>query len=176
MLQVASCQALSGTGALHMVGKMLYNALGSQTPVYITNPTWSNHRQVFASVGFPIREYTYYSEATGRLNMETVKQALNEAPPGSIFIFHVSAHNPTGCDPTQGQWKEIATIVQDRGLFPVFDAAYLGMTSGVYDRDAYAIRYFVDELGLEVAVCASFAKNMGLYGQSMPQILIPPPT
>ncbi|KIM93540.1 hypothetical protein OIDMADRAFT_137587 [Oidiodendron maius Zn] len=163
--RVASCQALSGTGAIHMAGKILYNALGSQTPVYITNPTWSNHRQVFASIGFLVREYTYYSETAGCLNMETVTQALNEAPPGSIFIFHVSAHNPTGCDPTQEQWKDIATIVQDRGLFPIFDAAYLGMTSGVYDRDAYAIRYFVEELRLEVAVCASFAKNMGLYGE-----------
>lgn len=54
--------------------------------------------------------------------------------------------------------------MQARKLFPLFDAAYLGFNSGDYDRDAWAIRHFVSDLGMEAAVCLSFAKNMGLYG------------
>lgn len=54
--------------------------------------------------------------------------------------------------------------MQARNLFPLFDAAYLGFNSGDYDRDAWAIRHFVSDLGMEAAVCLSFAKNMGLYG------------
>lgn len=56
-------------------------------------------------------------------------------------------------------------MVKERRILPLFDSAYLGITSGSYAADAFAIRYFVDELGLETIVCASFAKNMGLYGK-----------
>ncbi|KAJ5925756.1 hypothetical protein N7454_007266 [Penicillium verhagenii] len=161
--RVASCQGLSGTGALHIAGEMLRQVLGRDTTVYITNPSWSNHRQVFESIGFAVREFNYSSSAG--VDMHSVRQILNEAAPKSIFVFHASAHNPSGWDYTPEQWEQIGAIVKDRQLFPLFDAAYLGLTSGDYDRDAFAIRYFADELGLEIAVCLSFAKNMGLYAE-----------
>ena len=37
---------------------------------------------------------------------------LQNAPEGSIFIFHACAHNPTGVDPTKEQWKDILTVVK----------------------------------------------------------------
>ncbi|GLA09732.1 aspartate aminotransferase [Aspergillus niger] len=55
--------------------------------------------------------------------------------------------------------------MKERRLFPLFDAAYLGLTSDNYDEDAYAIRYFAEELNLEMGVCISFAKSMGMYGE-----------
>lgn len=91
---------------------------------------------------------------------------MKSAEPHSIFIFHACAHNPTGCDPSKAQWEQIGQISKDRKLFPLFDAAYLGFNSGDVDEDAFAIRYFIDVLKLETAVCMSFAKNMGLYGTS----------
>lgn len=42
--------------------------------------------------------------------------------------------------------------------------AYQGFASGDCERDAYAVRHFVDS-GVQVALCQSFAKNFGLYGQ-----------
>ncbi|KAL2814024.1 PLP-dependent transferase [Aspergillus granulosus] len=167
--RVASCQALSGTGALHTAGTMLYRAAqtagGTIPTVYITNPSWSNHRQVFESIGFPVQEFNYTTTENSGLDMDSLMQTLTTAPVCSIFVFHASAHNPSGWDPTAEQWREIGKIVKERSLFPVFDAAYLGMTSGDFDRDAFAIRYFVDELQLEAAVCLSFAKSLGLYGE-----------
>lgn len=164
-LQVASCQALSGTGALHLAGSFLYQTLPPGTPVYITDPTWSNHRQVFESVGFAVREFRWYSPETGRLDFPSILDALSRAPPRSVFVFHASAHNPSGCDPSKEEWQQIAEVVREKRLLPLFDSAYLGITSGSYDNDAYAVRYFADEMGLETVVCASFAKNMGLYGK-----------
>ncbi|KAL3481113.1 pyridoxal phosphate-dependent transferase [Aspergillus californicus] len=166
--RVSSCQSLSGTGSLHIAGKLLYSALCSNPntdipTVYITNPTWSNHRQVFESIGFPVREYTYSSN-TG-VDMASLSQTLSNAPKHSIFVFHASAHNPSGWDPTHEQWKTIGALVKERNLFSIFDAAYLGMTSGHFDQDVFPIRHFVDELGLELAVCLSFAKSLGLYGE-----------
>lgn len=32
-------------------------------------------------------------------------------PENSIFVLHACAHNPTGTDPTQTQWKQIAEIM-----------------------------------------------------------------
>ena len=87
--------------------------------------------------------------------------------PNSIIIIHACAHNPTGCDPTKDQWRQIATRMKERQLFPLFDSAYLGFNSGNLDEDAYPIRLFIGEMGMEAGVCVSFAKNMGLYGTNL---------
>lgn len=173
--QVAACQALSGTGALFLAGSFLYQTLPSGTPVYITSPTWSNHRQVFEAAGFEVRDFTWYSAETGRLDLTSVMNALSQALPRSVFVFHASAHNPSGCDPSREEWRQIANVVKERQILPLFDSAYLGITSGSYSHDAFAIRYFAGELGLETVVCASFAKNMGLYGEfPTPRLLMMP--
>ncbi|KAL4869837.1 pyridoxal phosphate-dependent transferase [Aspergillus spectabilis] len=169
--RVATCQSLSGTGALHITGKLLSKALSSPTTplptVYITSPTWSSHKQIFESIGFPVHGYNYSSPSPSNpeIDIASLTKTLTQAPENSIFNFHASAHNPSGWDPTIEQWKEIGRIVKAKSLFPVFDAAYLGITSGDYDQDAFPIRYFVNALNLEVAVCVSFAKSMGLYGE-----------
>jgi aspartate aminotransferase len=133
--------------------------------VYITNPSWSNHRQVFENIGFPVREFNYTTPDNSGIDMDSLTETLSQAPAHSIFVFHASAHNPSGWDPTVEQWKTIGKIVKDRNLFPIFDAAYLGMTSGDFDTDAWALRYFINNLNIEAAVCLSFAKSMGLYGE-----------
>ncbi|RAL03293.1 aromatic-amino-acid aminotransferase [Aspergillus ibericus CBS 121593] len=163
--RLSTCQALSGTGSLHTAGLLLRSCHSPPPKIYIPSPTWSNHHQVFSSLGFPCESFTYYDSSHKDLNIESYISALKTATPGSVVILHACAHNPTGCDPTKQQWIQLGQIIKERGLFPLFDAAYLGFNSGNVDDDAFAIRYFVGELGLEVAVCLSFAKNMGLYGE-----------
>lgn len=85
-------------------------------------------------------------------------------PEKSIVLLHACAHNPTGVDPTQAQWIEISNIIKEKSLFPFFDMAYQGFASGSTTKDAFAVRHFVSE-GHQVALCQSFAKNMGLYGE-----------
>ena len=80
------------------------------------------------------------------------------------MLLHACAHNPTGVDPTQEQWREISNIVREKRLFPFFDMAYQGFASGSTSRDAFAVRHFVQE-GHQIALAQSFAKNMGLYGE-----------
>lgn len=79
-------------------------------------------------------------------------------------MLHACAHNPTGVDPTQAQWKALSDLVAEKKLFPFFDMAYQGFASGSTTRDAFAVRHFVSQ-GHFVALCQSFAKNMGLYGE-----------
>jgi aspartate aminotransferase len=118
---------------------------------------------VFSSLGFHCEYFRYYDPETKDLDIESYS-ALKRAAPSSVFIIHACAHNPTGCDPNQEQWPELGRLFEERGLFPLFDAAYLGFNSGNVDNDAFAIRLFVEEFKLEAGICLSFAKNMGLYG------------
>ncbi len=91
-------------------------------------------------------------------------EAIEKAPESSIILLHACAHNPTGVDPTQEQWKEIARVIRSRNHFPFFDSAYQGFASGDLNKDAWAIRYFVEQ-GFEMCVAQSYAKNFGLYGE-----------
>jgi aspartate aminotransferase len=169
-MKLATSQTISGTGSLHLAGqalKYLYKQQSTPLPtVYIPEPTWSNHHLLFSSLGFECRTFQYYDASTKSLDITSYLSTLRSAEPGSVIILHACAHNPTGLDPSIEQWKEIGSIVKERKLLPLFDAAYLGFNSGDYDKDAWAVWYFVLELGLDVAVCLSFAKNMGLYGKS----------
>lgn len=123
----------------------------------------ANHRNIFSSVGFEVEEYPYWDASTRGLAYEQMLQTMRDAPNGSIFVIHACAHNPTGVDPTQDQWKGIAQVMAQKGHFPFFDCAYQGFASGDLDRDAWAVRYFVEQ-GFELFVAQSFAKNFGLYG------------
>lgn len=110
-----------------------------------------------------MKTINYYKD--GAFDFESYIRGLEDADSSSAVVLHACAHNPTGCDPSRTQWKEIAKLVQEKGIFPIFDSAYLGFNSGSVDEDAWAIRYFVDDLKLEASVCLSFAKSMGLYGE-----------
>lgn len=114
-------------------------------------------------MGFIVKTIPYYKN--GAFDFSSYMDVLKTADEKCAVVLHACAHNPTGCDPSQQQWREIATVVKQNGIFPIFDSAYLGFNSGSVDKDAWAIRYFVEELGLEASVCLSFAKSMGLYGE-----------
>lgn len=89
---------------------------------------------------------------------------LNHADDESIIIFHVCAHNPTGCDPTKEQWQQILDVVKRKGHFAAFDSAYQGFASGDLETDAYSLRLFASQTS-NVCLFQSFAKNFGLYGE-----------
>ena len=130
----------------------------------MSNPTWGNHNQVFASAGLQTRQYRYFDKKTKGLDIEGMLADLDAATPGSCVLLHTCAHNPTGVDPTEAQWQQIADVCKRRQLYPFFDTAYQGFTSGSLDRDAYGLRLFISE-GFEMVIAQSFAKIMGLYGE-----------
>lgn len=115
-------------------------------------------------MNLPIKTYPYFSPTTKGLNFEGMIDAIESAPEGSIILLHACAHNPTGVDPTQDQWKKIASVIHSKNHFPFFDCAYQGFASGDLSKDAWAIRYFVEQ-GFELCIAQSYAKNFGLYGE-----------
>ncbi|XP_065920111.1 aspartate aminotransferase, cytoplasmic-like isoform X2 [Dysidea avara] len=157
-------QTLSGTGALRLAFEFYLKHLG-QRAVYISKPTWGNHRGVIGEVGFTdIREYCYWNAEQKAVDIDGLLRDLKDAPEGSIVLLQACAHNPTGMDPTKEQWRLIADVVQERKLIPLFDSAYQGFASGDVDNDAYSVREFVKR-GVELFTAQSFSKNFGLYNE-----------
>ncbi|KAI1123079.1 pyridoxal phosphate-dependent transferase [Nemania abortiva] len=162
--RLAITQSISGTGALRIGAAFLERFFPGDKTIHIPNPSWANHKAVFNDAGLKVQQYRYYDKDTIGLDFAGMLADINAAPKGSMFLFHACAHNPTGVDPTQEQWREISQAVQDRGHFAFFDMAYQGFASGDTDKDAFALRHFIEQ-GHNVCLAQSFAKNMGLYGE-----------
>ncbi|KAL2887538.1 Aspartate aminotransferase [Ceratocystis lukuohia] len=162
--RVSSVQTISGTGAVHMGALFLSKFYRGNRQVYISNPTWANHTQIFNNVGLPVLQYPYFDKATRGLDFDGLMKSLSEAPDRSIVLLHPCAHNPTGVDPSQDQWKQISELLKKKNHFPFFDCAYQGFASGDVARDAWAISYFIEQ-GFDMLIAQSFAKNFGLYGE-----------
>lgn len=161
---VSSLQTISGTGANHLGALFLARFYKGSNTIYVSSPTWANHRPIFSNVGLEIKEYPYFDAKTRGLDWQGMKKAVQSAPGGSIFLLHACAHNPTGVDPTEEQWKELASLFQQKKHFPFFDCAYQGFASGSLAKDNFSVRAFLAQ-GLELSVAQSFAKNFGLYGE-----------
>lgn len=157
--RVAITQTISGTGALRIGGAFLERFYPHAKKIYIPTPSWANHNAVFKDSGLQVEKYRYYNKDTIGLDFEGLIEDLKAAPAESIILLHACAHNPTGVDPTEEQWRQISDVVKAKGHFAFFDMAYQGFASGNTDRDAFAPRYFVKE-GHNIALCQSFAKNM----------------
>ncbi|XP_076142416.1 aspartate aminotransferase, cytoplasmic [Alosa pseudoharengus] len=174
--RVGAVQCLGGTGALKIGAEFLrrwYNGVdNTKTPVYVSAPTWENHNAVFGQAGFEdVRPYKYWDAEKRGLNLSGFLGDMEAAPEHSIFVLHACAHNPTGTDPTQDQWKQIAEVMKRRNLFVFFDSAYQGFASGNLDKDAWAVRYFVSQ-GFEMFCAQSFSKNFGLYNERVGNLTI----
>ncbi|PSC69059.1 aspartate aminotransferase isoform B [Micractinium conductrix] len=161
--QVAMLQSLSGTGSCRLFAEFQGRWMkGSK--IYIPQPTWSNHHNIFKDAHVHEVLYPYYKPETRGLDLEGLLDCLSKAPAGSVVMLHACAHNPTGVDPTTEQWQQISGLMREKRLFPFFDMAYQGFATGDCERDAQALRIFLQD-GHRLALSQSYAKNMGLYGQ-----------
>lgn len=94
---LAAVQTLSGTGACAIGGRFLAQ-FWKNHPIYVPDPTWSNHIKIFNQCGLDCRKYRYYNRSTNALDLEGMLEDLNRARDGSIILLHACAHNPTGKD------------------------------------------------------------------------------
>ncbi|CAD5234222.1 unnamed protein product [Bursaphelenchus xylophilus] len=164
-------QCLSGTGSLRAGAEFLKRLLNLDS-VLVSQPTWGNHKLIFHNAGFgSIKVYKYWDADNKRVDIEGFLADLQNAPDKTVVVLHGCAHNPTGMDPSQDEWKKICEVVKQKNLFTFFDIAYQGFASGDPDKDAWAIRYFVEQ-GLEMVIAQSFAKNFGLYNERVGNLAI----
>lgn len=164
-----TAQCLGGTGALKVGADYLKRLLPDAT-VYISNPSWENHRALFESAGFPVADYAYYDATTRGVDFAGMKAALNAMATKSIVVLHACCHNPTGADLTAAQWQEVVGIVKEKNLVAFIDMAYQGFADGI-KQDAVALDLFATS-GLQFFVSSSFSKSFSLYGERVGALTI----
>jgi aspartate/tyrosine/aromatic aminotransferase len=158
----ATAHTPGGTGALRVAADFLKDMFHGKT-LWVSDPTWPNHPNIFKAAGLAFKTYPYFDAAANALALDKMLVAIEEMPEGDIILLHGCCHNPTGVDPTPDQWAKIAEAVYARGLVPFFDFAYQGFATGI-EEDAAGLRAFCQP-GKELLVASSFSKNFGLYNE-----------
>ncbi|MEX0776190.1 MAG: amino acid aminotransferase [Phycisphaeraceae bacterium] len=167
--RAATAHTPGGTGGLRVVGDLL-KKLKPDATVWMSEPTWPNHPQIFAAAGIKTASYPYFDAAGNSLPFDAMLAAVKKIPAGDVLLLHGCCHNPTGIDPTPEQWQAIAQVVAQRKILPLIDFAYQGFAVGLAE-DALCLGPFLGP-GIDLMVCSSFSKNFGLYNERVGALTI----
>ena len=158
--RVAMLQTPGGSGSLRVAAGVILRARKDAT-VWVSGPTWANHVPLLGGAGLELKTYAYYDDERKSLDLDAMLDALHDIPKGDVVLLHASCHNPTGIDPDEAQWREVADVIVERELLPFIDIAYQGFSSGL-DSDVFIARELAGRVP-EMIVCTSCSKNFGLY-------------
>lgn len=167
--RAATAQAPGGTGALRIAAEFLLRNTPSRT-VWVSNPTWANHQNIFETAGLTVKEYGYYNASAHDIDFDGMMTDLANAQAGDIVLLHGCCHNPTGIDLTLAQWELVANLCADKQLVPLFDFAYQGFGAGI-EEDAAGLRLVASKVP-ELLVANSFSKNFGLYNERIGAVTV----
>jgi aspartate aminotransferase len=151
-----------GTGGLRVAADFV-KRVSPHATIWVSQPTWPNHPNVFRAAGLAVETYPYFNAADNSLALDAMLTALSQLPAGDVVVLHGSCHNPTGIDPTPEQWTSIAGVVEERKLLPLVDFAYQGLAEGLRADAAGILALW--QPGRELMVASSFSKNFGLYNE-----------
>ena len=160
--RAATVHAPGGTGGLRVAGDFIHK-LYPQARIWLSDPTWANHPNIYAHAGVAVETYPYFEKETNDLDFDAMRDALRTVPEGDVVLLHGCCHNPTGIDPTPEQWEEIADVAGAHGWIPLVDFAYHGLGVGL-EQDRRGLMAFCRS-GVELMVSSSFSKNFGLYNE-----------
>ena len=160
--RIATLQTVGSSGGLKVGGDFIKRWF-PDSAVWVSDPTWDNHRAMFEGAGIAVHTYPYYDAATGGLKFDAMLATLETLPPRSIVLLHACCHNPTGVDLTRAQWTALIELLRRRELLPYLDLAYQGYGDGIAE-DAFAVRALADA-GIAFFIANSFSKSMSLYGE-----------
>lgn len=167
--RAVTAQAPGGTGSLRVASEFLVRNTGSTT-IWVSNPTWANHQNIFETAGLTVKEYRYYKAESHDMDFDAMLADLSTANVGDVVLLHGCCHNPTGIDLSLDQWQQIANICLEKSLLPLFDFAYQGFGAGI-EEDAQGLRA-VAAVVPELLIANSFSKNFGLYNERVGAVTI----
>lgn len=160
--RIVTIQTIGGSGALK-VGADFLKRYFPNSGIWVSDPTWDNHRSIFDGAGIVVNTYPYYDAKTGGVRFPEMLAKITALPEQSIVMFQPCCHNPTGIDLTRAQWEQLIPVLMKHRLIPFLDIAYQGFGDGI-DEDAWAVRMLADAGGV-FFLANSFSKNLSLYGE-----------
>jgi len=160
--RIATLQTVGSSGGLRVGADFIKRWLPG-SGLWVSDPSWDNHRAMFEGAGIAVHTYPYYDPATGGVRFDAMREAIAALPARSIVLLHACCHNPTGVDLSREQWQQLVPVLRQRELLPYLDLAYQGYGDGIAE-DAYAVRLLADS-GLSFFVANSFSKSMSVYGE-----------
>ncbi|HEX4325524.1 MAG TPA: amino acid aminotransferase [Burkholderiales bacterium] len=167
--RAVTVQALGGTGGLKLAADFL-KRFGTSEEVWISDPSWENHRALFEYAGYRVNAYPYYDAATRGVDFAGMSKSLEALKPGTIVVLHACCHNPTGADLSPDQWGRVIDIVASGRLVPILDIAYQGFGDGI-DADGEVVRRFA-ATNMPMLISSSFSKSFSLYGERIGALTI----
>jgi aromatic-amino-acid transaminase len=171
--RIATLQTVGSSGGLRVGADFIKRWLAGSA-LWVSDPTWDNHRAMFEGAGITVHTYPYYEAKTGGLAFDAMLGTLRTLPARSVVLLHACCHNPTGVDLTPAQWQALVPVLRERELLPYLDLAYQGYGDGI-EEDAYAVRLLAAE-GLSFFVANSFSKSMSVYGERAGALSVVCPT
>jgi len=158
--RLVTIQTPGGSGSLRVAAGLLLRAREDAT-IWFGEPTWANHTPLLGGAGLTLKPFPYYDPEKHIIHVDAMLDTLRTIPKGDVILLHACCHNPSGFDPSEAEWREIADVIAERELLPFIDAAYQGLARNI-DDDAFAIRHLAS-LVPEMIVSTSCSKNFGLY-------------
>ena len=158
--RVSAIQTPGASGALRMLGDLLKIA-EPETTVWISNPSYVNHRPVMEAAGLKVRYYHYFNPETRQVDSAKMLEELAQAGPKDVVLLHGCCHNPTGADISIDDWKVITELSQKNGFTPFVDIAYQGFGDGL-EQDIVGLQHMANNVE-EMLITTSCSKNFGLY-------------
>ncbi len=162
-----------GTGGLR-VGADLLKKFNPEAKLWVSTPTWANHKGIFSAAGFSINDYPYYDAESKGVDFDRMLASIDGIPAGDIVLLHVCCHNPTGVDLSADQWDQVVAVAASRGWTPFLDFAYQGFGDGI-EQDRAVVEKFA-AAGIDFLVASSFSKNFGLYNERTGALTVISPT
>ncbi len=153
-------QAPGGSGSLRVAAGLILRARPDAT-VWVSDPTWANHIPLLGGAGLTLEPYAYYDADEHVIRIDAMLDALRKVPQGDVVLLHACCHNPSGLDPSEDEWRDIADVIVERELVPFVDMAYQGFAHSLTD-DAFIVRHLAKRVP-EMIVANSCSKNFGLY-------------
>ena len=160
--RIATIQSIGSSGSLRVGAEVIHRHFPAAA-VWVSDPTWDNHRAMFEGAGLKVNTYPYYDAATGGVRFDAMRETLRAIPKGSVVLLHACCHNPTGVDLSRAQWNELIPLLREREALPYLDLAYQGYGDGMVE-DAWVPRAMADA-GLSFFIANSFSKSMSVYGE-----------
>jgi aromatic-amino-acid transaminase len=167
--RIAGVQTPGGCGALRLGFELIVTA-NPDARVFVTTPTWPNHRPLIRGTRLEIAEYPYYDRDSGTVLFDEMLAGLAGAHEGDVVLLHGCCHNPTGADLDDDQWAQVTRLIAERGLLPFVDIAYQGFGRGL-EEDAAGLRGLLAACD-DVIVAQSCDKNFSVYRDRVGSLFI----